>query len=410
MFLDTKPVILKVADGNYVKPLGKCVLQLTINGRTQPFQFTVMPKCSHDVILGFDFLKASQAILDCGRAELIFDELLHDEEIDSHGIKLYAMSDSVVPARSCKFLTVQARDAQDDTDFLVEGNKVMCINQGIAVPSMITSLRKGKASIWVTNCENQARCIPKGMCIANAEPARSECLNTLTEVPSYTDLWTSKCSDQIDYSRMMASTLSVEQKKQMKSLLRQFQDAFHSETQQRERIRLHCVLSCIQDAGLVLNPRKCYFGATEIKVLGHLVSGKGVKPDPDKLEAVNSFPTPKKIHDVRSFLGLCSYYRRFIKNFCFRAKPLQQLLKGDSKFHWEKAQEDSFRDLKSALTSPPVLALYDENAPTELHTDASGYGIEPSRCFFTLLERRSRIFHYAIKEPRARQDGQFLVL
>ncbi|GFQ68628.1 hypothetical protein TNCT_86801 [Trichonephila clavata] len=170
--------------------------------------------------------------------------------------------------------------------------------------------------------------------------------------------------------------------------------------------RIDCVLSCIQDAGLVLNPRKCYFGATEIKVLGHLVSGKGVKPDPDKLEAVNSFPTPKKIQDVRSFLGLCSYYRRFIKNFCFRSKPLQQLLKGDSKFHWEKAQEDSFRDLKSALTSPPVLALYDKNTPTELHTYAS----EPSRCFFTLLERRSRIFHYAIKEPRARQDSQFLVL
>ncbi|GFS52848.1 transposon Ty3-I Gag-Pol polyprotein [Trichonephila inaurata madagascariensis] len=76
-----------------------------------------------------------------------------------------------------------------------------------------------------------------------------------------------------------------------------------------------------------------------------------------------------------SFLGLCSYHRRFIKNFCFRAKPLQQLLKGDSKFHWEKAQEDLFRDLKSALTSPPVLALYDENSPTELHTDTSGYGI-----------------------------------
>ncbi|GFR00325.1 uncharacterized protein TNCT_252891 [Trichonephila clavata] len=234
MFFDTKPVILKVADGNYVKPLGKWVLQLTIIGRTQPFQFPVMPKCSHDVILGFDFLKASQDVLDCGRAELIFQELLHDEEIDSHGIKLYAMSDSVVPARSCKFLAVQERDAQDDTDFLVEGNKVMCINQGITVPSKITSLRKGKASIWVTNCENEARCIPKGMCIANAEPARSECLNTLTEVPSYTDLWTSKCSDPIDYSRMMASTLSVEQKKQMKSLLRQFQDVFHSETQQRE--------------------------------------------------------------------------------------------------------------------------------------------------------------------------------
>ncbi|GFY59404.1 hypothetical protein TNIN_318541 [Trichonephila inaurata madagascariensis] len=95
---------------------------------------------------------------------------------------------------------------------------------------MITSLRKGKASIWVKNCEKQARCIPKAMCIANAEPDGGECLNTLTEVPSYTDLWTSKCSDQIDYSRMMASTLSVEQKKQMKSLLSKFQDVFHSET------------------------------------------------------------------------------------------------------------------------------------------------------------------------------------
>ncbi|GFY01116.1 peptidase A9 domain-containing protein [Trichonephila clavipes] len=198
-----------------------------------------MPKCNHDVILGFDFLKASQAVLDCGRTELIFDELLHDEEIDPHCIKLYAMSDLVVPARSCKFRTVLACDAQDDTDFLVEGIKVMCINQGIVVLSMIASLRIGKASIWVTNCENQAHCIPKGMCITNAKPARSECLNTLTEVPSYTDLWMSKCSDQIDYSRMMASTLSVEQKKQMKSLLRQFQYAFHSETQQRKCTRLN---------------------------------------------------------------------------------------------------------------------------------------------------------------------------
>ncbi|GFY53493.1 uncharacterized protein TNIN_221341 [Trichonephila inaurata madagascariensis] len=126
-----QPILYIGCEGNYVKPLGKCVLQLTINCRTQPFQFTVMPKCSHDVILGFDFLKALEAILDCGRAELIFDELLHIEEIDPQGIKLYVMSDSVVPARSCKFLTVQARDAQDDTDFLVEGKKVMCINQFI---------------------------------------------------------------------------------------------------------------------------------------------------------------------------------------------------------------------------------------------------------------------------------------
>ncbi|GFR03342.1 retrovirus-related Pol polyprotein from transposon 17.6 [Trichonephila clavata] len=250
----------------------------------------------------------------------------------------------------------------------------------------------------------------------------------------------------------------------MKSLLRQFQDAFHSETQQREfklnvkhkiNTGTHPAVSqrpyrvssverrVINDevdkmlkrniirssespwsSPVVLGFRKkdgswrfcmdyrrlnqvtkkdvyplpriddtldCLKGAqyfssmdmhSEIKVLGHLVSGKGVKPDPDKLEAVNSFPTPKKYTTIGASWDCCSYYRRFIKNFCFRAKPLQQLLKGDSKFHWEKAQEDSFRDLKSALTSPPVLALYDENAPTELHTDASGYEIgRIKRCF-----------------------------
>ncbi|GFS43554.1 retrovirus-related Pol polyprotein from transposon 412 [Trichonephila inaurata madagascariensis] len=231
--------------------------------------------------------------------------------MDPHGIKLYSMSDSVVPARSCKFLTVQVRDAQDDTDFLVEGNKVMCINQGIAVPSMIISLRKGKASIWVTNCENQALCIPKGMCIANAEPARSECLNTLTEVPSYTDLLTSKCSDQIDYSRMMASTLNIEQKKQMKSLLRQFQDAFHSETQQR-KCKLNVKNKINTGTHPSLSQRPCRVSSAERR-------------------------------ETRSFTG--------------------------------KKLKKTHPDLKSALTSPPVLALYDENAPTELHTDASGYGI-----------------------------------
>ncbi|GFX08970.1 retrovirus-related Pol polyprotein from transposon 412 [Trichonephila clavipes] len=171
---------------------------------------------------------------------------------------------------------------------------------------------------------------------------------------------------------MMASTLSVEQKKQMKSLLRQFQDAFHRKTQQRKcklnvkhkiNTGIHpavsqrpywvssaerCVINDEAKHHLTVRKPMIISGHTEIKVLGHLVSGKGVKPNPDKLEAVNSFPTPKKIHD---------------------------LLKEDSKFHWEKAQEDSFWDLKSALTSPPVLALYDENAPTELHTDASGNGI-----------------------------------
>ncbi|GFY21963.1 retrovirus-related Pol polyprotein from transposon 17.6 [Trichonephila clavipes] len=106
-----------------------------------------------------------------------------------------------------------------------------------------------------------------------------------------------------------------------------------------------------------------------------LVSSNGVRPDPDKIKAVRNFPTPKNIHDIRSFLGLCSYFRRFIKGFCYLAEPLQSLLKSGVEFDWGPEEVEAFNSLKKALTSDPVLGMYDERASTEIHTDASGYGI-----------------------------------
>ncbi|GFX83267.1 hypothetical protein TNCV_4988611 [Trichonephila clavipes] len=148
-----------------------------------------------------------------------------------------------------------------------------------------------------------------------------------------------------------------------------------SETFEDHLIRLRLVLKCLQEAGLKLNSKKCLFAAQEVKILGHLVSSNGVRPDPDKIKAVRNFPTPKNIHDIRSFLGLCSYFRRFIKGFCYLAEPLQSLLKSGVEFHWGPEEVEAFNSLKKALTSAPVLGMYDERASTEIHTDASGYGI-----------------------------------
>ncbi|GFR26416.1 transposon Ty3-I Gag-Pol polyprotein [Trichonephila clavata] len=91
-----------------------------------------------------------------------------------------------------------------------------------------------------------------------------------------------------------------------------------------------------------LSPNKCLFAAREIKVLGHLVSGNGVCPNPDKVKSESSFPISKNIRDMRSFLGLCSYFRRFIKGFSYLAEPLQLLLKGDAKFQWGSEEIESF--------------------------------------------------------------------
>ncbi|UYV69112.1 hypothetical protein LAZ67_6002474, partial [Cordylochernes scorpioides] len=139
--------------------------------------------------------------------------------------------------------------------------------------------------------------------------------------------------------------------------------------------RLEIILQCLDKAELRLNPKKCLFGTKRIRVFGHLVDSKGIYPDPEKIEAIARFPTPRSITDVRSFIGLCSYYRRFIENFAEKAAPLHEVLKKDNKFTWNSGQQDAFDSLKKALMSEPVLAYFEEQLPTELHTDASGYGI-----------------------------------
>ncbi|UYV72847.1 hypothetical protein LAZ67_10000976 [Cordylochernes scorpioides] len=116
-------------------------------------------------------------------------------------------------------------------------------------------------------------------------------------------------------------------------------------------------------------------GLKIIKVLGHLVSEKGIRPDPVKIEVIINFPTPKNTTDVRSFIGLCSYYRHFVRNFANKAKPLHELLKINTRIVWSKEQDESFQILKAALTTDPFLGHYKKEAETYLHTDASGHGI-----------------------------------
>lgn len=106
-----------------------------------------------------------------------------------------------------------------------------------------------------------------------------------------------------------------------------------------------------------------------------MVDKDGVRPDPNKTEAVASFKEPQSVKDLRSFLGLCSYFRRFVPRFADIASPLTRLLQKDVPFIWTPECEEAFRQLKFVLTSGPILRHFDRLAPIEVHTDASAVGI-----------------------------------
>jgi transposase InsO family protein len=139
--------------------------------------------------------------------------------------------------------------------------------------------------------------------------------------------------------------------------------------------RLEEVLKLLKQFGLTLKLSKCRFFDTSLNYLGHEISAEGVKPSEDKILAVQQFPQPTNIHEVRQFLGLAGYFRKFIKGFGEIAKPLTNLLRKDVPWQWTIEETKAFTELKDRLTERPLLALYDPKLETELHTDASSRGI-----------------------------------
>lgn len=139
--------------------------------------------------------------------------------------------------------------------------------------------------------------------------------------------------------------------------------------------KLEDILKLLQDAGLTLKLEKCRFFDKKIEYLGYEVSSDGIKPGERKTIAVKEFPTPNNTHELRQFLGLASYFRKFVKGFGEVARPLTKLLKKDSQWSWGEEQIKAFATLKTKLIERPILALFDPKLKTELHTDASSLGL-----------------------------------
>jgi RNase H-like domain found in reverse transcriptase/Reverse transcriptase (RNA-dependent DNA polymerase)/Integrase zinc binding domain/Chromo (CHRromatin Organisation MOdifier) domain/Retroviral aspartyl protease/Integrase core domain len=146
-----------------------------------------------------------------------------------------------------------------------------------------------------------------------------------------------------------------------------------SRTLEEHKQHVAKVLSVLRKEKLFAKESKCDFFKTEVEFLGHLVGRDGVRMMQDKVQAVKEWPTPKRVTDVRAFLGTAGYYRKFIKDFSSIAAPLSDLTKDNVKFEWTASQEAAFQSLKKSISEGPVLILPDPTLPFIVNTDASGF-------------------------------------
>ncbi|KAL5544752.1 hypothetical protein UlMin_008536 [Ulmus minor] len=117
------------------------------------------------------------------------------------------------------------------------------------------------------------------------------------------------------------------------------------------------------------------YGHYEFLFLGHVISKNGISVDPTKIEAVSKWSAPTNVSEIRSFLGLAGYYRRFVEGFSSLAAPLTALTKKDKKFEWTQKCEQNFQELKRRLTSAPILTLPSEDEEFIIYCDASKIGL-----------------------------------
>ncbi|KAL4134764.1 hypothetical protein QTP88_006479 [Uroleucon formosanum] len=139
--------------------------------------------------------------------------------------------------------------------------------------------------------------------------------------------------------------------------------------------KLEEVFKKLREFNLKLNPSKCSFMRKEVNYLGHVITDKGVKPDPQKIKCVLGFPIPTNTKELKSFLGLSGYYRRFVPNYGQTSKPLTALLKKDAQFSWSDLCQEAFEKLKSTLTQEPLLQYPDFTKAFNLTCDASNFAI-----------------------------------
>ncbi|GJS05990.1 reverse transcriptase domain-containing protein [Tanacetum coccineum] len=173
----------------------------------------------------------------------------------------------------------------------------------------------------------------------------------------------------------------------------------YSKSEEEHELHLKTILDLLKKEKLYAKFSKCEFWLKEVQFLGHVVNRDGIHVDPSKVDSVKNWKTPESPTEIRSFLGLAGYYRRFIENFSKIAKPLTQLTQKNKAYVWGEEQEEAFRILKEKLCNAPVLALPDGPNDFLVYCDASNQG------FGCVLMQRGKVIAYASRQLKTHEKN-----
>lgn len=428
----------KVADGNLVQILGSVELPLMVEGLYVIWSFLVIPSISHDLVLGADICNRHQAIVDFGRRLLIFpppevsfDEVVVSRELLSecqakkldeliekyrprlgrpglgftHLIKhkidtgdsppvcspvyhyspklrsvLYSGLDEwldwgvVEPSKSAwrsSILLVKRKD--DDYRWVVDFRALNKVSKPDAYPmprvnDILDSLRDAKylSSIDLKSAYYQIPLDEESKeKTAFVIPGRG--LFQFTRMPQ--GLNTSAATWQRFIDRVIGPELSSNVFVYIDDIV-----IVSKDFDQHMKILVQ-VFDKLMEAGLTINFKKCHFCLRELKYLGYIVNSDGLLVNPEKVSAITEFPRPSSPTAIKRFVGLASWYRRFVPNFSVIMDPLHKLTAKNKPFIWTDECEESFQEIKRRLTSAPVLTCPDFDREFIVHCDASGVGL-----------------------------------
>ncbi|KAA0067728.1 pol protein [Cucumis melo var. makuwa] len=173
----------------------------------------------------------------------------------------------------------------------------------------------------------------------------------------------------------------------------------YSKTEAEHEEHLHQVFETLRANRLYAKFSKCEFWLKKVSFLGHVVSSKGVFVDPVKIEAVTNLPRPSTVSEIRSFLGLKGYYRRFVEDFSCIASPLTQLTRKGTPFVWSPACEGSFQELNQKLVTAPVLTVPDGSGSFVIYSDASKKGLG------CILMQQGKVVAYASRQLKSHEQN-----